>query len=210
MSLARGLNDMIKEMKKTHASTYFALLILLIVNLYGIYSSALGKLISLVAVIYIVLNENVKLGLLSFFIILLLNNKNSKEGFENEGKSDKEHAKDNSSTSKEQKKEDDMNKDKDSKSNVSETSHTSETSEINDPIASFKKLHCKNSKIMKDGVEISIADMTNAFPQLKFNLENEKCNPCEDNCHFKITSGAERITVEEKLRPTSSTAISSE
>ena len=203
MSLARGINDMVKEMKKIHMSTYFAFLILIIVNLYGIYSSALGKIISLIAVIYIVSNENIKLGLISFFIVLLLNNKTHMEGFDNK-KDAKETENNESKETNESTLESPDDKNKKSKLN------SADDSEINDPIASFKKLHCKNSKIMKDGVEISVADLTNAFPQLKFNLENEKCNPCEDNCHFKITSGAERITVEEQLRPTSSGVVSSE
>lgn len=208
MSLELGINTMIKEMKKIHPSTYFALFVIILVNLYGIYSSALGKIISLFALIYIVLNENVKLALISFFIILLLNNKNNKEGFENknEENSNKENAKDDSSVNDKE----DIDNKKESKIPTEESSESKESTEINDPVASFKKLHCKNSKLMKNGVEINIADLNSVFPQLKFNLENEKCNPCEDNCQFKITSGTERITVEERLRPTSSTAVSTE
>jgi hypothetical protein len=190
MSLALFTSQLMNEIKKTPPSTYLMLVILILINLYGLYSSALGKIISLFAVIYIVLNENIKLGLISFFIVLLLNNNKNKEGFENEGNTkDEKNAKDNSTPSNDT------------------SSNTNDISEINDQIASFKKLHCKNSKIMKDGNEINIDDMTSTFPQLKFNLENEKCNPCEDNCDFKITSSKERLTAEERLRPTSSTAV---
>ena len=211
MSLAVFTNRIIKEIKKTHTSTYAILLLIIVINMYDYYSSALGKLINLMLVIYLMLNENVILGLISFFIVLLLNNKNYKEGFNDVvGTKDTERP----------------NKDKegDKSSSINETlneestfakdskdvnkNDLSENPETNDSIASFKKLHCKNGKFMKDGSEINIADLTSNFPQLKFNLENEKCNPCEDNCQFKITSGNERLSIEEQLKPKPSSAIS--
>ena len=83
--------------------------------------------------------------------------------------------------------------------------------ELNDSMASFKSQHCKNGKLIdKNGNEINITDLSTTFPSIKFNIENDKCNPCEDNCNFKITSDVERITVEEKLRPLNSTQISSD
>jgi len=190
MSVSVFTSEIINQIKKTHPSTYLMFVVLILTNLYGLYSSALGKIISLFAVIYIVLNENVKLGIISFLIVLLLNNNKNKEGFENEGNTkDEKNAKDDSTPS-------------------NNESSKNDISEVNDEIAYFKKLHCKNGKIMKDGSEINIADMATTFPQLKFNLENEKCNTCEDNCDFKITSSKERLTAEESLRPASSTAVS--
>ncbi len=210
MTLEKYLSNTIKQFTNINQSTFFALFLLIIINSYGLYKNTLGKLFSLMIVIYI-LNNNITIGIASFLIILLLNNNNSIENFENEKKDDK----------------DDNNKDKNDKdpkdihssvpktndnseSNILTDTTNNENSEINDPIASFKKLHCKNGKAMKDGVEINVSDMTTTFPQLKFNLENEKCNPCEDNCRFKITSSKELITVEESLRPKSSSPISNE
>jgi hypothetical protein len=185
MSLAVFLTARIaKEIKQTHVSTYLMLLVLVLVNLYGLYSTNLGKLLTLISVAYIILNENIKLGILSFLIVLLLNNKNI-EGFEGD---------------KPPKPEDETEPSENKNDNSPDT---------NDSIASFKALHCKNGKIMKDGKEIDVANLSNEFPQLKFNLENEKCNPCEDNCDFKMTSSVERIAVEEKLRPQTSGNVSS-
>jgi hypothetical protein len=82
--------------------------------------------------------------------------------------------------------------------------------ETNDAIATFKKIHCKNGKILdKDGKEIQINDLSKYYPAIKFELENNKCNPCDDNCKFKLTSSSERLTVEENLRPSSSATVSS-
>ena len=207
MGLELFVNRTIKEMKNIHGPSYLMFLLLLIINMNGLYASTLGKLITLFTVMYIILNENLKLGVLSFLTVLLLNN-NSIEGFENKTDNDeKKSEKDDEKNAKD--KQDNL-----SNTNLDETKETSnennDSTEVNDPIASFKKLHCKNGKVMKDNKEINIADLSSTFPQLKFNLENEKCNPCGDNCDFKITSSTERITVEEQLRPSSSTDVSTE
>jgi hypothetical protein len=84
------------------------------------------------------------------------------------------------------------------------------TNEINDAIASFKTKHCKNGKVIdKNGNPIDMKDLASNFPEISFNLEKcATCNPCAEGCNFKLTSGSERITLEENLRPVDSAVIS--
>lgn len=190
----------LKAIKKVDMSTYILLFIVLLTNLYGLYSTILGKMISLLSVIYLILNNNVTFGIIAFLFVLLLNN-GTVENFENNGEND----------SKTNSKIDETTIDPSSENSSNRVIKETETTvELNDTIATFKTQHCKNGKLVdKDGKEINVSDLSNVFPNIKFNIENEKCNPCDDNCGFKITSDVERITVEEKLRPTSSTEISS-
>lgn len=194
------IEQSLKTIKKVDMSTYFLLFVVLLTNLYGLYSTILGKIISLLSVIYLILNNNVTFGIIAFLIVLLLNN-GTVENFEN---NDENNSKTNSKI-------DETKGDVSSNnSNNAAVKVSEKTVELNDPIATFKTQHCKNGKLVdKDGKEINVSDLSNVFPNIKFNIENEKCNPCEDNCGFKITSDVERITVEEKLRPSSSTEISS-
>ena len=92
----------------------------------------------------------------------------------------------------------------------SSKNETRKTNEINDAIASFKTKHCKNGKVIdKNGNPIDMKDLASNFPEISFNLEKcATCNPCAEGCNFKLTSGFERITVEEKMRPVDSAAIS--
>ena len=101
----------------------------------------------------------------------------------------------------------DANTDTDTKS--SEDSKNDKV-EINDAVASFKNKHCKDGKFVgKDGKSIDIKDLASYFPELSFNLEKgATCNPCAENCNFKLTSSEERITVEEKIRPVDSATVS--
>ncbi len=184
MSSLYLIEKSLKTVKKIDMSTYFSLFVVLLVNLYGLHSTILGKLINISCIIYLILNDNITFGIIAFFIVLLLNN-GTVENFENNSKD--------SSVKTSTEKEDNKNK-----------------PELNDTIATFKSEHCENGKLFdKDRKEINIADLSNVFPNIQFNIENEKCNPCDDNCNFKITSEIERISVEEKLRPTNSTQISS-
>lgn len=174
-----------KTVNKIDMSTYLSLFIVLTVNLYDLHSTILGKAINLLCILYLILNDNITFGIIAFLIVLLLNNGNV-ENFEN-------NSKDNSNEL------------------PTENKANENKPELNDTIATFKSQHCKNGKLVdKDGKEINVTDLSNAFPTIQFNIENEKCNPCDDNCNFKITSDIERLTVEEKLRPTNSTQIPSE
>jgi len=94
------------------------------------------------------------------------------------------------------------------------TKHSDESKnkniDTNDAIASFKKKHCKNGELIdNDGKTIDIKDLAANFPEISFNLENNNtCNPCDEKCNFKLTSGNERISVEEKMRPVDSATVS--
>jgi len=182
------IDQLIKSIKKIDLSNIILVIAILLINIYGFYQNILGKIITIVSIIYLVLNDNLTLGIISFLIILLLNNRTI-ETFENKQNSKNE-----------------KNETNDKENDVNDTKV-----ELNDTIATFKTQHCKNGKLLdKDGKIINVSDISTVFPHIKFNIENEKFNPCEDNCDFKITSEIERISVEEKLRPTNSSQVSSE
>ena len=59
----------------------------------------------------------------------------------------------------------------------------------------FVKKYCKDGKV----------DQSMNPPTLKY--KNQKCNPCDDDCDFEITSAQEQLTVDEALRPKESNSI---
>jgi hypothetical protein len=183
MSSAQYLiTQSIKMFKKVDMSTYVLLLVVLIVNLYKLHSTILGKIINILSVLYLILNEHLSLAIIAFLLILLLNN-GTIENFEG-------------------------SKDTPPGENSDSPANNEPEVDLNDTIASFKAKHCINKKLVdKDNKEINIADLSNIFPNIQFNIENEKCNPCEDNCDFKITSNVELITTEESLRAVPSGSI---
>ena len=61
--------------------------------------------------------------------------------------------------------------------------------------ADFVKKYCKDGKV----------DQSLNPPTLKYS--NKKCNPCDDDCEFEITSSQEQLTVDEALRPKESNSI---
>lgn len=69
----------------------------------------------------------------------------------------------------------------------------------------WQKSYCKDNKVMLDGAEVAIADITSKFPDLEF-LKGE-CNPCLSNCHFKLTTAGARLDAEEQLRAKASNKI---
>ena len=54
-----------------------------------------------------------------------------------------------------------------------------------------------------------LSDINSHFPQIVFDINN-KCNPCDKDCLFKITSGDELLSTDELLRSKNSTLISVE
>jgi hypothetical protein len=67
--------------------------------------------------------------------------------------------------------------------------------EKSDPTHDFGLKHCKNGKV----------DTTTNPPNLTYPVG--KCNPCETDCKYEISSGKEQITVDEALRPKESNAL---
>ena len=59
----------------------------------------------------------------------------------------------------------------------------------------FVKKYCKDGKV----------DQSLNPPTLKYTTQ--KCNPCDDDCEFEITSAKEQLTVDEALRPKESNSI---
>jgi len=180
------LNKTIKEAKKINLSTYLSLFILILINLYGVHSSILGKLFNVLIVLFIILEQNITFGIIAFCIILLLNN-NLQEGLDN------------------------LTPPSSEKSDPSTLTVVDEDKgiDMNVPIATFKKEHCnKEGKLIdKTGKLVDLADLSTVFPNIEFNLKNEKCNPCEENCGFKLTGGNELLTVEQELRPIPSNVV---
>jgi len=179
------LNKTIKEAKKINLSTYLSLFILTLINLYGAHSSILGKIINVLIVLFIILEQNITFGIIAFCIILLLNN-NVQEGLDNLTPPSSELP----------------------DPTTVNPSDENQGIDMNDPIATFKKEHCKEGKVIdKTGKLVDLADLSTVFPNIEFNLKNEKCNPCEENCGFKLTSGNELLTVEQELRAIPSNVV---
>lgn len=61
--------------------------------------------------------------------------------------------------------------------------------------ADFVKKYCKDGKL----------DKTLSPPVVKYN--GEKCNPCDEECDFEVTTAKEQLTVDEALRPKESNTI---
>ena len=59
----------------------------------------------------------------------------------------------------------------------------------------FVKKYCKDGKL----------DSSTNPPTLTY--KDGKCNPCDEDCEFEVTSSKERMTVDEALRPKESNTI---
>ena len=46
---------------------------------------------------------------------------------------------------------------------------------------------------------VSISQVSKMFPNVKFS--KDKCNPCDSNCSFSISTTTEQLSVEEDLKP---------
>lgn len=202
--------QVIKELERIPNKILLLSVFVLLLQLYNFHSAFLGKLLIIVIIIFITINHKT-LGLLLTFVSLLLNQKitetiETMENMEKQNSSSQTNSPPSNTSPTfpelvEQKK--DIN-------DIVENPIPNNGVETNDAIATFKKIHCKNGKILdKDGKEIQINDLSKYYPAIKFELENGKCNPCEDSCKFKLTSSSERITTEENLRPTSSSRVPS-
>lgn len=77
----------------------------------------------------------------------------------------------------------------------SDTDADADAHEHADSKGDFVKKYCKDGKL----------DDASNPPTLKYT--KGKCNPCDDDCEFEITSAKERMTVDEALRPKESNAI---
>jgi hypothetical protein len=198
----------LKELGKIPNNVLLLSIFIILLQLYSFNFTFLGKLVTIISIIYVTINHK-SLGLLLIIVSLFLNYKINENLDIMESKSSTMP-----STSSHSSKISNENINTDSPSSDSNTLPQPKKTdpkdlELNDAISTFKKVHCKNGKILdKDGKEIQINDLNKYYPAIKFELENAKCNPCDSNCKFTLTSSSERLTVEEKLRPTSSSEIS--
>ena len=155
-------------------------------NMYYALSTILGKSI-LLGIIILLTALMPNLGICIVLFLFIFNSQNIYEGLENNTSNTYDNKHDNKHDNK---------------------SHTS--TEINDAVASFKKTHCDNGKLINNKKEkIMLSDINSHFPQIVFDINN-KCNPCDKDCLFKITSGDELLSTDELLRSKNSTLISVE
>jgi len=165
------------------------LLILLVVGepkfLFRFTKSGLGKLAFLAALIFSSM-KSLTAGVLVFLIYVALRRDFTLvEGMENEdssnSESDSESDSDNDSDSDDEEKEESVN------INVKEG--------VNMSKSDFMNKYCKNGKI----------NSTMTPPPLKYT--NGKCNPCDEDCGFEVTSATEQLTIDEAMRPKESNSI---
>ena len=69
----------------------------------------------------------------------------------------------------------------------------------------FTKAHCKNNMLVKDGKSVSFENINKEFPNLKFS--QNKCNPCDANCKFSITTSKEQMTKQDAITPKNSKEV---
>lgn len=186
----------IKEFEKIPNNIFFYIILVLLLQFYNFQYIALGKLIIITIIVIITIN-NKKIGLLLAIISLFLNQKITETMENNENNENKKL--DLNQTIKKNHKNIINQLNEQSNENQNKLNNNIE---LNDAIATFKKIHCKNGKIIdKNGKELQINDLSKYYPSIKFELENKNCNPCKDSCNFKLTSSNERISIEEKMRP---------
>ena len=165
------------------------LLILLVVGepkfLVRFTKSGLGKLAFLVALIFSSM-KSLTAGVLVFLIYLALRRDFTLvEGMENEDSSNSESESDSDNDSDNEG--DHEEKEESVNINVKEG--------VNMSKSDFMNKYCKNGKIN--------SSMTP--PPLKYT--NGKCNPCDEDCGFEVTSATEQLTIDEAMRPKESNSI---
>jgi len=72
----------------------------------------------------------------------------------------------------------------------------------NNNVDEFRKTNCKGNKLYKGEDLVSINQVAKMFPNVRFS--KKKCNPCDSNCSFAISTTTEQLSVEEDLKPKSS------
>ena len=163
-------------------------------NMYYASSSILGKSI-LLCIIILLTALMPKLGICIVLLLFIFNNQDIYEGLENNTLNTP-----------------DINNNikEDIKQDIKQDNKSYTSTEINDAVANFKKTHCVNGQLINDKKEnVLLSDINSYFPQIVFDINN-KCNPCDKDCLFKITSGDELLSTDELLRSKNSTLISVE
>ena len=68
-----------------------------------------------------------------------------------------------------------------------------------DNMDDFRKKNCKGKKLMKNNKPVSVDNISKHFSNLKF--DEGKCNPCNKECKFKVTTSNEQLTKSEAVTP---------
>ena len=171
-------------------------------NIYYASSTILGKSILLCIIILLTsLMPNLGIGIV--LLLFIFNNQDIYEGLENNRLNTPD-------INNNIKHDDKDNIKQDIKQAIKQDNKSHTSTEINDAVASFKKTHCVNGQLINDKKEnVLLSDINSYFPQIVFDINN-KCNPCDKDCLFKITSGDELLSTDELLRSKNSTLISVE
>lgn len=69
----------------------------------------------------------------------------------------------------------------------------------NKEVDDFRSNNCKKNVLYKGDEKVSISQVAKMFPNVKFS--GEKCNPCDSDCKFSISTTTEQLSVEEDLKP---------
>ena len=178
----------------------FIIIMLLLVNpsiLKDFSNTELGRIV-FIAFIICAASYKTYLGLLLVVLLISLEQMETIEPMDNKKSSD--------DTSTDNKESTDGESTDDTSTDDTSTDDTSTDNKIN-LINQFRKSHCRNGKLNKDSnhSDVSIDKISIMFPNVKF--AGEACNPCDDKCKFSISTGLERMSVIENLKPVSSKSI---
>ena len=164
----------------------FFVLLLIVVIFYSsptifsqFYSNMGGKLILLSLIVYFALESSVA-GILGVILYVVLANKQV-ENMENMDDN----------------KEKDSDKDSDSDS---DKDNNKDTDDETDQVSNFRKSYCENNKMKLSGNELQ-----EKMKSVKF--LGDKCNVCDDDCKFEITTTAEQLSLDEMMRPKDSNTM---
>jgi len=148
--------------------------------------SLFGKFVLISLIILATLHNHIS-GLIAVLIFICISN-NLREG--NTGNmrgNSEEHAKTNE--------DEDENED-----------HKDEKNSETDSVKLFRSKNCKEGKLVdKDGNPVSSDDIASMYPNLNF--DSERCNPCDDTCHFSVSTTSDQLGLSEMMKPLDSTQI---
>ena len=68
----------------------------------------------------------------------------------------------------------------------------------NKEVDDFRSTNCKKMYYTKE-MKRFLSQVAKMFPNVKFS--GDKCNPCDSDCKFSISTTTEQLSVEEDLKP---------
>ena len=166
-------------------------------HLSSIYCSNVGKVFILAAILFLAY-RHVYFGVAGVLVYIYLNY-TYKEGLENM------EEKGSNSMNESTPNENETTKEEDDVVPIPTEENKSTSSKEDELKTSFLK-HCKDGKLYDDKNNlVDLNDISSVFPNLKFT--GDKCNPCNVNCGFTISTSSDRIASEESMRPIDSTTL---